>query len=100
MLSHFNKFQLFHNKYFCFTNVLLTVDAGVKKIGTTKCTRRILWFVAFVHHNTLIIKPRRFEIGNKSLDILVSFLNERIQKVSINRIRSTGAAGYISVSQG
>lgn len=53
-----------------------------------------------VHHSTLFSNLQDYRIKNQALDLLIFYLNERIQKVNIIGIRTTGHVVNMGIPQG
>ncbi|KAJ8723159.1 hypothetical protein PYW08_003071 [Mythimna loreyi] len=107
----FNKHKLLHTKQFGFTRGRSTTDAGVELLGhiynawEDKCDALGIFCdlsKAFdcVNHKTLIRKLHHYGIRNSSLDLLTSYLSDRIQRVDINGQRSHGSVITMGVPQG
>ncbi|CAH2094915.1 unnamed protein product [Euphydryas editha] len=111
MLSHFNAHNLLHKKQFGFTKGRSTADASVELIKNVfeawERSQDALGIFcdlskAFdcVHHETLIRKLHHYGIRNKALNLLNSYLSNRIQRVDVNGKRSPGAPLDMGVPQG
>lgn len=111
MQRFFNKHKLLHNKQFGFTRGRSTTDAGVELLGhiynawEDKCDALGIFCdlsKAFdcVLHETLIRKLHHYGIRNASLDLLTSYLSDRIQRVDVNGKRSPGSVVRMGVPQG
>jgi len=111
MLIHFEKNKIFHEKQFGFTRNRCTTDAGIELLKAIFAA----WEVSHdalgvfcdlskafdcVHHETLIRKLHHYGIRNKALELLTSYLCNRIQKVDINGLQSSGARVSMGVPQG
>lgn len=53
-----------------------------------------------VEHETLIRKLQHYGLSAKSLDLVLSYLSQRIQKVVVNRVQSCGTPVKLGVPQG
>ncbi|CAH2108918.1 unnamed protein product [Euphydryas editha] len=111
MLSYFNAHNLLHKKQFGFTKGRSTADASVELIKNVfeawERSQDALGIFcdlskAFdcVHHETLIRKLHHYGIRNKALNLLNSYLSNRIQRVDVNGKRSPGAPLDMGVPQG
>lgn len=109
MLSHFRVNNLFHNNQYGFTEGRSTTDAGITLIkhifeAWEQSNDAIGIFCdlskAFdcVDHRTLILKLKHY--GVSDTDLIQSYLNSRVQKVSINGVLSKGSKVNIGVPQG
>lgn len=111
MLTHFSVNNLLHTQQFGFTKGRSTSDAGVALIrhifhAWEKSQDAIGIFCdlskAFdcVCHDTLLSKLEHYGIRNQGLDILKSYLKNRVQRVQINGTTSTGSLVEMGVPQG
>lgn len=111
MLRHFNRHNLLHLKQFGFTKGRSTTDAGVELLKNIfeawEASQDALGIFcdlskAFdcVHHDTLIRKLRHYGMRDRALDLLTSYLSNRIQRVDVNGKRSAGSAVTMGVPQG
>ncbi|KAJ8736617.1 hypothetical protein PYW08_007273 [Mythimna loreyi] len=111
MLIHFNSNNLLHNKQFGFTKGRCTTDAGVSLLkhifdAWEEAQDAIGIFCdlskAFdcVVHETLLLKLEHYGLGQKSLSLLRSYLNDRQQLVQINGVNSSGLNVKMGVPQG
>ena len=111
LLSHFNRNNLLHTKQFGFTKGRSTTDAGVELLKNIfeawEDSQDALGIFcdlskAFdcVHHDILIRKLHHYGIKNKALDLLTSYLHNRIQRVDVNGKRSSGSTVTMGVPQG
>lgn len=111
MLRHFNRHNLFHSKQFGFTKGRSTTDAGVELLKSVyeawENSQDALGIFcdlskAFdcVCHDTLIRKLHHYGIRNKSLSLLSSYLENRVQRVDVNGKKSEGALVTMGVPQG
>lgn len=109
--SHFNRNYLFNSHQFGFTKGRSTTDAGtvlLKHIydAWEKSQDAIGVFCdlskAFdcVCHATLISKLKHYGILNRAIDLLHSYLSNRVQKVDIGGVRSSGSHIDMGVPQG
>lgn len=109
--SHFNTNNLLDNKQFGFTKGRSTTDASVELIShifhAWEESRDALGIFcdlskAFdcVHHETLIRKLHHYGIRGAALDLLTSYLYDRIQRVDVNGKRSPGSVVTMGVPQG
>lgn len=109
--SHFSINNLLHKKQFGFTRGRSTTDAGVELLenifNTWDDSHDALGVFcdlskAFdcVSHDTLVRKLRHYGIRNTALDLLISYLGNRIQRVDVNGQRSQGSVVAMGVPQG
>lgn len=109
--SHFIKNKLLHHKQFGFTRGRSTTDAGVELLNhifdAWEDSHDALGIFcdlskAFdcVFHETLIRKLYHYGIRNTALDLLTSYLSDRIQRVDVNGKRSPGSMVTMGVPQG
>lgn len=111
MLTYFNNTGLLHKNQFGFTKGRSTEDAGSTLIKTILGAWEE-WHDAIgvfcdlskafdcVNHDTLILKLKLYGIKDKSLDLLISYLSNREQKVAIENVISKGSQVKIGVPQG
>ncbi|GBP15890.1 Probable RNA-directed DNA polymerase from transposon BS [Eumeta japonica] len=99
------------NKQFCFTRGCSTIDAGVELVqhifGAWEDSRDAISIFcdlskAFdcVHHESLIGKLRHYGVTDRALDLLKSYLSNRIQRVDVNGKKSSGSIVHMGVLQG
>lgn len=111
LLSHFNRNKLLHTQQFGFTRGRSTTDAAavlIKHIydAWEKSQDAIGVFCdlskAFdcVEHDTLIYKLKHYGLSTEALNLVMSYLSQRIQKVVVNRIESSGSTVKLGVPQG
>lgn len=111
MLSHFNVNDLLHKQQFGFTKGRSTTDAGVALVKhifdawEASCDAVGVFCdlsKAFdcVDHETLLLKLEHYGVRNKSLKLLQSYLENRVQKVYINGTKSLGSQVKMGVPQG
>ena len=111
LISHFQQNNLLHNKQFGFTKGRSTTDAGValiKHIFDAWESKQDAVGIfcdlskAFdcVNHETLLIKLEHYGVSTLALNLLQSYLSDRIQKVNINETDSSGAPLLMGVPQG
>ncbi|MBF2463459.1 reverse transcriptase family protein, partial [Listeria welshimeri] len=111
MLAHFINNKLLHEKQFGFTKGRSTTDAGVELVKNIfeawEESHNALGIFcdlskAFdcVQHSTLVSKLRHYGIRGSALDLLMSYLDKRIQKIDVNGKRSPGAMLDMGVPQG
>lgn len=111
LLGHFNLNKLLHNKQFGFTKGRSTTDAGValiKHIFDAWQNKQDAVGIfcdlskAFdcVNHQTLLMKLQHYGLTDSSLSLIRSYLSDRIQKVNVNGIDSSGALLHMGVPQG
>lgn len=111
LLSHFNRHNLLNSKQFGFTRGRSTTDAGVKLLedifGAWENADDALGIFcdlskAFdcVCHDTLVRKLHHYGVRNTSLNLLISYLDNRIQRVDVNGKRSPGSVVTMGVPQG
>lgn len=109
--GHFNRNNLMHLKQFGFTKGRSTTDAGVELIHEVfaaweEFRDAIGVFCdlskAFdcVHHDILIRKLNHYGVKGHALDLLESYLVDRIQRVDVNGQRSLGSKISMGVPQG
>lgn len=111
LLIHFNNNKLMHSQQYGFTRGRSTADAGLKLISEIlnaweNSHDAIGVFCdlskAFdcVHHEILIKKLQHYGIGKKALNLMESYLSDRIQKVNVNGAISQGSSVTMGVPQG
>lgn len=111
MQSFFNTNKLLHPQQFGFTKGRNTTDAGVCLIreifnAWENHMNAVGVFCdlskAFdcVDHEILLMKLNHYGIKDLSLNMVRSYLEDRIQKVEINRVRSLGSRVRMGVPQG
>lgn len=111
MESHFNLNNLFHKDQYGFTKGRCTIDAGAKLLGHIfkaweNSQDAIGVFCdlskAFdcVEHSTLLHKLSHYGIKGIALELIASYLRDRIQHVDINGMRSSGLPVTMGVPQG
>ncbi len=111
ILRHFNANSIFHDQQYGFTKGRCTTDAGVSLIKQVfksweKAQDAIGIFCdlskAFdcVEHETLLLKLQHYGIRGVSLNLLKSYLLERLLTVQVNRVNSQGASVSMGVPQG
>lgn len=111
LIIYFNRSNLMTDKQFGFTKGRSTTDAGVEVVkfifDAWERSRDVVGIFcdlskAFdcVHHDTLIGKLRHYGIEGRALDLMVSYLSSRIQKVDVNGAKSTGSTVTMGVPQG
>jgi hypothetical protein len=111
LLSHFNINNLLHGDQFGFTRGRSTIDAGTTVIkhiceAWEQSLDAIGVFCdlskAFdcVDHDTLIRKLNHYGMKDKALDLVRSYLNDRTQRVDINKTKSAGSLISMGVPQG
>lgn len=111
LLCHFNVHNILHDKQYGFTRGRSTTDAGtalMKHIfdAWEKSQNAIGVFCdlskAFdcVHHSILLSKLEYYGIKNRALDLLSSYLSDRVQRVDINGTKSNGSLVKMGVPQG
>ncbi|GBP36130.1 Probable RNA-directed DNA polymerase from transposon BS [Eumeta japonica] len=111
LLVHFYTNKLMSNKQFGFTRGRSTIDAGVELVqhifGAWEDSRDAISIFcdlskAFdcVHHETLIGKLRHYGVTGRALDLLKSYLSNRVQRVDVNNTRSSGSIVHMGVPQG
>lgn len=109
--SYFVRNNLFHDAQYGFTKGRSTSDAGTALLGHVfdaweRSQSAIGVFCdlskAFdcVDHSTLIKKLEFYGVRDKALDLLSSYLSNRIQKVFIDGITSSGSSVKMGVPQG
>ncbi|GBP06697.1 Probable RNA-directed DNA polymerase from transposon BS [Eumeta japonica] len=52
-----------------------------------------------VYHESLIVKPRHYGVTGRALDLLKSYLSNRVQRVDVNGMRSSGSIVHMGVPQ-
>lgn len=108
---HFNKHKLLNSKQFGFTRGRSTTDAGVELLAhifeAWEESHDALGIFcdlskAFdcVSHDTLVRKLHHYGVRNTALDLLISYLDNRIQRVDVNGKRSPGSTVTMGVPQG
>ncbi|GBP17317.1 Nuclear pore complex protein Nup205 [Eumeta japonica] len=108
LLVHFYTNKLMSNKQFGFTRGRSTIDAGVELVqhifGAWEDSRDAISIFcdlskAFdcVHHETLIGKLRHYGVTGRALDLLKSYLSNR---VDVNGKKSSGSIVHMGVPQG
>lgn len=111
MLLHFNINGLLHNQQFGFTKGRSTTDAAVALLqhifGAWEESQDVVGVFcdlskAFdcVNHETLLLKLEHYGVKERALDLISSYLGDRIQKVQINGAKSLGSKVKIGVPQG
>ena len=111
MMSHFSLNKILHERQFGFTKGMSTTDASVKLVthileawDSSRDAVGIFCDLskAFdcVDHNTLICKLKHYGIRGRALDLVLSYLTSRLQKVYINGSTSTGTMVKMGVPQG
>lgn len=111
LLHHFNINELFHNQQFGFTKGRSTTDAAASLMkhifdAWEHSQDAIGIFCdlskAFdcVEHETLIRKLEHYGLSGNALNLVMSYLSQRIQKVDINRVQSCGSPVKLGVPQG
>ncbi|KAI8423332.1 hypothetical protein MSG28_014346 [Choristoneura fumiferana] len=111
LLRHFNVNNLLHSQQFGFTKGRSTTDAAASLMkyiydAWENSQDAIGIFCdlskAFdcVEHETLIRKLQHYGLSAKALNLVKSYLSQRIQKVDINRTQSAGSAVKLGVPQG
>lgn len=111
LLAHFESCGLLHSQQYGFTKGRSTTLAGVmliKHIFSAWEGHRDAIGVfcdlskAFdcVDHQTLLMKLRHYGLRATSLKLISSYLDNRIQKVEINNVQSSGSVVKIGVPQG
>lgn len=111
LLSHFVLNKLLHDKQFGFTKGRNTTDAGVallKHVFEAWDSKQDAIGIfcdlskAFdcVEHETLLKKLRHYGVSIDALNLLSSYLTDRMQKVCINGTESSGAPLTMGVPQG
>ncbi|GBP40237.1 Probable RNA-directed DNA polymerase from transposon BS [Eumeta japonica] len=99
------------NKQFGFTRGRSTIDAGVELVqhvfGAWEDLRDAISIFcdlsqAFdcVYHETLIEKLRHYGVTGRALDLLKSYLSNRVQRVDVNGIKSSGSIVHMGVPRG
>lgn len=111
MLLHFNSNNIIHNRQFGFTKGRSTMDAEIA------LTRQVLeaWeqtcdaigvfcdlSKAFdcVRHDILLNKLKFYGITDEALQLISSYLSNRVQKVTINGVISNGSKVIMGMPQG
>ena len=96
MMSHFSLNKILHERQFGFTKGMSTTDASVKLVAhileawdSSQDAVGIFCDLskAFdcVDHNTLICKLKHYGIRGRALDLVLSYLTSRLQKVYIKK---------------
>lgn len=109
--SHFNFHKLLHNEQYGFTKGRSTTDAGVTLIkhifnAWENSMDAIGVFCdlskAFdcVEHNTLLSKLSHYGIRDVALNLISTYLSDRVQYVDVNGSRSSGLPVAMGVPQG
>lgn len=111
LLSHFNLNGLLHCNQFGFTKGRSTTDAGILLLkhvydAFENSQDAIGVFCdlskAFdcVSHATLISKLKHYGVQNRAIDLVQSYLSNRVQKVDVGGERSSGSTIDMGVPQG
>ena len=111
MLNHFNCNNILHDQQYGFTRGRCTTDAGVTLIkhifNAWEDSQDAIGIFcdlskAFdcVNHETLLLKLEHYGLGQLALNLLESYLNDRLQQVQINGVNSTGLKVKMGVPQG
>lgn len=111
MMSHFDRHRIFHERQFGFTKGKSTTDAGAKLVsnilGAWEGSQDAIGIFcdlskAFdcVDHNTLILKLKYYGLRGQSLQLVLSYLSSRQQKVGVNGATSSGSLVRVGVPQG
>lgn len=111
LLHYFNHKTLLHSEQYGFTKGRSTTDAGVALLkhiydAWESSQNAIGVFCdlskAFdcVRHDTLLCKLKHYGVKNKSLDLINSYLSDRVQCVDVNGSKSTGLPVKLGVPQG
>ncbi|CAH2092484.1 unnamed protein product [Euphydryas editha] len=111
LLFHFKVNGIFHSEQYGFTRGRSTTDAGVALLkhiydAWEKSQNAIGVFCdlskAFdcVDHGILLSKLEYYGVNDKALDLIASYLSNRIQHVSINGTKSSGSVLKMGVPQG
>lgn len=111
LLSHFNLHGLLHSHQFGFTKGRSTADAGTMLLehifeAWENSQDAIGVFCdlskAFdcVRHDTLISKLKHYGIQNQAINLVNSYLSNRVQKVDVGGERSSGSTIVMGVPQG
>ena len=111
LLLHFTENRLFHAEQYGFTKCRSTTDAGTALLKhifrAWENSQNALGVFcdlskAFdcVDHQTLVCKLNHYGIKDNALELIISYLNSRIQKVDINGVLSGGSSVKMGVPQG
>lgn len=109
--AHFNRNDLLHNKQFGFTRGKSTIDAGIALVkhiysaweerdNTVGVFCDLSKAFDCVDHGILLSKLGHYGVSDSALNLLKSYLENRIQTVVINGKKSTGALVKMGVPQG
>ncbi|PCI92573.1 MAG: hypothetical protein COB15_17455, partial [Flavobacteriales bacterium] len=111
LVSYFNINKILHNSQFGFTKGRSTTDAAATLVGIIndawEAGQDVIGVFcdlskAFdcVDHNILKNKLKFYGVTGAALDVLSSYLDNRTQKVEINRAASNSAPVHMGVPQG
>ena len=111
LLRHFNLNSLLHDEQYGFTKGRSTTDAGVAlmKLIFNAWENSQNAFGVFcdlskafdcVHHDTLLRKLRHYGVQNEALNVINSYLHNRLQCVDVNGVKSSQLPFQLGVPQG
>lgn len=111
LLGHFNRNSIMNEKQYGFTQGRSTTDAGRALIGhifdAWEASQNAIGVFcdlskAFdcVHHSILLGKLEHYGIKAKALELISSYLDNRIQRVDVQGTKSVGSIMKMGVPQG